>query len=111
MKMNRCHFLLLLTLALATLPPALADTKVTREEGTGVNEVDVDLSAYRALIRASAAQMGFDWMLKFLEVDGFPVRQEFRMGPIESWQQVVSISEEPAPNRTYEPPTGYTKSD
>jgi len=75
------------------------------------DEVDVDLSAYHAIIEASAAQTGFDWMLRFLEVDGFPVRQEFRMGPIESWQQVVSISEESAPNGTYEPPTGFTKSD
>lgn len=43
MKIDRCHCLLLLTLALATLPPALADTKVTMEEGTGVNDDDAEM--------------------------------------------------------------------
>lgn len=75
------------------------------------DEIDVDLSAYHALIRASASQMGFEWMLKFLEVDGFPVRQEFKMGPLLSWQQLVSISEESAPAGIYDPPAGYTRSD
>lgn len=75
------------------------------------DEIDIDFSAYRAFVQAMAAQPGFDWMLKFLEVDGFPVRQEFKMAPILSWQQLVSVSEEAAPKGTYDPPTGYTKSD
>jgi len=75
------------------------------------DEIDIDFSAYRAFIQAMAAQPGFDWILKFLEVDGFPVRQEFNMGPIISWQELVSINEESAPAGTYEPPSGYTKSD
>ena len=73
--------------------------------------VDVDLSAYKAFGKAMAAQFGADWMLKIHEIDGFPVRQEFKMGSILSWQQLVSVSEEPAPAGTYEPPAGYTRSD
>ena len=49
-------------------------------------------------------------MLKILEVDGFPVRQEFRVGPIESWQQLISVSEEAAPEGTYEIPAGFIQS-
>lgn len=75
------------------------------------DEVDVDLSAYHAYVRATAAQPGFDWMLNFLEVDGFPVRQEFKIGPILSWQQLVSVSEEAAPKGTYDPPAGYIRGD
>jgi len=74
------------------------------------DEVDVDLAAYKAFIKATAAQPGSSWMLKFIEIDGFPVRQEVRMGAILSWQQLVSVSDEPAPKGTYEPPAGYTKS-
>ena len=75
------------------------------------DEIDIDFSAYRAFVQAMAAQPGFDWMLKFLEVDGFPVRQEFNMGPILSWQELVSVSQESAPAGTYDPPAGYTRSD
>jgi hypothetical protein len=75
------------------------------------DEVEFDLSAYRALIRATAAQTGADWMLEFLEADGFPVRQEVRMGPILSWQQVLEISGEAAPAGVYEPPPDFSRSD
>ena len=73
------------------------------------NEVDVDLRPYHAMIRATAAKMGFDWMLRYLEVDGFPVRQEVHLGPISSWQEVVAIDDTPAPAGIYEPPPGFTK--
>jgi hypothetical protein len=72
-------------------------------------DIDIDFSAYRAFVQAMAAQPGFDWMLKFLEVDGFPVRQEFNLGPIMSWQELVSVSQETAPAGTFEPPAGYAK--
>ena len=75
------------------------------------DEVDVDLAAYRAFIRANAAQPGSEWMLKFIEIDGFPVRQEVRIGPIASWQQLISVSDETAPQGTYDPPADYTLSD
>jgi len=75
------------------------------------DEVDIDLAAYKAFIKATAAQPGSEWMLKFIEIDGFPVRQEVRMGPILSWQQLVSVSEEAAPKGTYDPPADYTRSD
>lgn len=75
------------------------------------DEVDVDLAAYRAFIQANATQPGYEWMLKFIEIDGFPVRQEVRIGPILSWQQLVSVSEEAPPEGTYEPPADYTSSD
>ena len=74
------------------------------------DEVDVDLAAYRAFIQANAAQPGFEWMLKFIEIDGFPVRQEVQIGPIVSWQQLIAVSEETAPEGTYDPPSGYTES-
>jgi hypothetical protein len=75
------------------------------------DEIDIDFSAYRAFVQAMAAQPGFDWMLKFLEVDGFPVRQEFDMGPILSWQELVSVSQETPPAGTYDPPAGYSRSE
>jgi len=73
------------------------------------DDIDIDFSAYRTFVQTMAAQPGFDWMLKYLEVDGFPVRQEFNMGPINSWQELVSVSQETAPAGTFEPPAGYTK--
>ncbi|MGB5816115.1 MAG: DUF4412 domain-containing protein [Thermoanaerobaculia bacterium] len=75
------------------------------------DEVDVDLSSYRAFVEAMADSQGMEWMKSFLEIDGYPVRQEFRMGPILSWQQLVSVSQEPAPAGTYEAPAGFAKVD
>ena len=74
------------------------------------DDVGVDLDTYHAIIRASAAQMRAGWMLEFLKARGFPVRQEVRMGPILSWQQVEEINDEPAPAGIYEPPAGATRS-
>ena len=75
------------------------------------DEVEVDLSAYHAIIRATASRMGSEWMLRYLELDGFPVRQEFRMGPILSWQEVVAIEDASPPPGIYGPPSGYTEAD
>jgi hypothetical protein len=74
-------------------------------------EVDVDMSSYRAFVEAMADSQEMDWMRSFLEIEGYPVRQEFRMGPILSWQQLVSVSQEPAPAGTYEPPAGFKRVD
>lgn len=75
------------------------------------DSVDVDLAAYRAFIESMAESQGTDWMRSFLEIDGYPVRQEYRIGPMLSWQQLISVSQEPAPAGTYEPPAGFTKSE
>ena len=73
--------------------------------------VDVDMAAYRAFIESMAESQGTDWMRSFLEIEGYPVRQEYRIGPILSWQQLIAVSQEPAPPGTYEPPTDFTKSE
>ncbi|HVS02645.1 MAG TPA: hypothetical protein VMT16_07745, partial [Thermoanaerobaculia bacterium] len=46
------------------------------------DEVPVDMAAFRAYTEAfAAASPGFDWMRALLELDGYPVRQEVRIGP------------------------------
>jgi hypothetical protein len=74
-------------------------------------ELGDDMSSYRAFVEAMADSQEMDWMRSFLEIEGYPVRQEFRMGPILSWQQLVSVSQEPAPAGTYEPPAGFKRVD
>jgi hypothetical protein len=73
--------------------------------------VDVDMGAYRAFIESMAESQGTDWMRSFLDIDGYPVRQEYRIGPILSWQQLIAVSQEEPPPGTYEPPTGFTKTE
>ena len=73
--------------------------------------VDVDMAAYRAFIESMAESQGTDWMRSFLDIDGYPVRQEYRIGPILSWQQLIAVSQEEPPIGTYEPPAGFTKTE
>lgn len=47
-------------------------------------------------------------MLAIYELGGFPVRSEARMGPIQTWTELESIEEKPAPAGTYEIPKGYS---
>lgn len=70
-------------------------------------DVGVDLSTYHAYLQSMAAHKGGDWMKELLEIPGYPVRQEVRFGPVNSWQELVEIEDEPAPNGVYEPPSGY----
>ena len=73
--------------------------------------VGVDMAAYRAFIESMAESQGTDWMRSFLDIDGYPVRQEYRIGPIFSWQQLIAASQEEPPAETYEPPAGFTKTE
>lgn len=74
-----------------------------------VGDVGVATEEFRAFIAAFAQAQGAEWMRGYLELGGFPVRQEIRMGPMLVWQEVISMEEEPAPPGTYEVPAGYTK--
>jgi len=74
-----------------------------------VSDVGVDTKTMRPFIEAFASSQGMDWMKAYNELDGYPVRQEVRMGPVMSWQEVVSITQEPAPPGTYDAPAGYRK--
>lgn len=48
------------------------------------------------------------WTVKALELGGYPVRQEVRMGPMLTWSEFVSVEDKPAPSGTYEVPDGYS---
>ena len=61
------------------------------------HDVGIDMTAYERLIEGMAVQPGSEWMRRPLEIDGYPVRQEIQVGPVTSWQELVSIAEEPAP--------------
>lgn len=74
-----------------------------------VADIGVDLDAYHAFIESVAQAQGADWMRAYLELDGYPVRQEVRVGGILSWQEVESVSEESPPSGTYEVPEGYSQ--
>lgn len=74
-----------------------------------VADIGIDMDAYHAFIEAVAEAQVNDWMNAYLELDGYPVRQEVRLGGILSWQEVVSVSEEPAPAGTYDVPEGYSE--
>lgn len=74
-----------------------------------VADVGVDPKALRPFMEAFAKAQGLEWMRAYSELDGYPVRQEARIGPIVTWQEVSSIDEQPAPRGTYDVPEGYTK--
>ena len=74
-----------------------------------VSDVGIGTDAFRAFVSAFAQAQGADWMRGYLELGGFPVRQELRMGEMLVWQEVVSIDEERPPAGTYEVPAGYTR--
>lgn len=76
-----------------------------------VSDVGVNPNAIRPFIEAFAVVQGLDWMRAYLELDGYPVRQEVRIGPIVSWQEVTSVDQGAAPAGTYDVPDGYTKRD
>jgi hypothetical protein len=47
-------------------------------------------------------------MLAIYDLGGFPVRSEVQMGPIQTWTELESIEQKPAPAGTYEVPSGYS---
>lgn len=50
-------------------------------------------------------------MLAIYNLDGFPVRSEVQMGPIQTWTELESIEQKAAPTGTYEVPRGYSGCD
>lgn len=72
-------------------------------------DVDVDLEAYRAFMRASADAMGMSWMKSIATVEGYPVLQETTMDIAKSTGRLLSISEVSPPSGIYEPPEDYTR--
>lgn len=46
------------------------------------------------------------WMLTLFDLGGFPVRQEARIGPMNTWAELVSVEEKAAPAGTFEIPGG-----
>lgn len=81
----------------------------TMEVTLWVSDVGIRMNALRAFFDAFAERQGMGWMRALMELDGYPVRQEVKMGPILSWQEVVSIGEATAPPGTYDVPAGYTR--
>lgn len=74
-----------------------------------VADIGIDLDAFHAFVEAVAEAQGIDWMRAYLDLDGYPVRQEVSIGGMLSWQEVQSVTEGPAPPGTYEVPAGFSE--
>lgn len=74
-------------------------------------EVTTGLDAYRAYTESVVVTPMMRWMVTALDLGGYPVRQEVRMGPIATWSEIISVSDEPAPSGIYEIPDGYAGCD
>lgn len=74
------------------------------------DDVTMGLETYRANFSAMATPQTA-WMSKTLELGGYPVYQESRIGQMMMWSEVLSVSDEDAPAGTYEVPEGYTGCD
>jgi hypothetical protein len=72
-------------------------------------DVDVNLDVYRAYARSVARAMGMGWIQAIADLEGYPVLQEVRMGPVKVTTRLVSIADEDPPPGLYEPPAGYTR--
>lgn len=71
------------------------------------DEVTSGLDTYRNNFGAMATPQTA-WMSKTLELGGYPVYQESRIGQMMMWSEVLSVSEEDAPDGIYDVPEGYT---
>jgi len=48
------------------------------------------------------------WVTRTMELGGYPVYQETRIGAMLTWSEITSVKDEPAPDGMYEAPAGYT---
>jgi len=71
------------------------------------DEVTSGLESYRANFAAMTTPQTA-WMGKTLELGGYPVLQESQIGQMTMWSEVLSVSEEQAPDGIYEVPAGYS---
>jgi len=71
------------------------------------DELTTGLDTYRANF-AGMTTPQTAWMSKTLELGGYPVYQESRVGPVTMWSEVLSVSEEQAPDGIYDVPAGYS---
>jgi hypothetical protein len=71
------------------------------------DDLTTGLDTYRANFAAMSTPQTA-WMGKTLELGGYPVFQESRIGQMTMWSEVLSVSEEQAPDGVYEVPAGYT---
>jgi len=74
------------------------------------DDVAVDMSAQRAYTE-TVVTPDTAWLLTLFDLGGYPVRQEFSMGPMRMWSELVSVDEKAAPAGTYEIPPGYSGCD
>lgn len=74
------------------------------------DDVAVDMSAQRAYTERVVTP-DTAWLLTLFDLGGYPVRQEFSMGSMRMWSELVSVEEKAAPAGTYEIPAGYTGCD
>ena len=74
------------------------------------DDVAVDMSAQRAHTE-TVVTPDTAWLLTLFDLGGYPVRQEFSMGPMRMWSELVSVDEKAAPAGTYEIPPGYSGCD
>jgi hypothetical protein len=74
------------------------------------DDVAVDMSAQRAYTE-TVVTPDTAWLLALFDLGGYPVRQEFSMGSMQMWSELVSVDEKAAPAGTYEIPAGYSGCD
>jgi len=74
------------------------------------SEVTTGLDVYRENFAAMSTK-NTAWLSKTMELGGYPVYQESRLGQIYNWAEIVSVSEEPAPQGIYDIPSDYTGCD
>jgi Domain of unknown function (DUF4412) len=74
------------------------------------DEVSIGLDDYRKYVETIVTPKTA-WTVKALELGGYPVRQEVRIGPILAWAEILSVGDEAAPPGTYEVPAGYSGCD
>jgi hypothetical protein len=69
-------------------------------------ELTAGLDTYRANFAALTTPQTA-WMAKTLELGGYPVYQESKFGQMTMWSEVLSVTEEQAPDGIYQVPSGY----
>jgi hypothetical protein len=88
--------------------------KMTRELWMA-EDVGFDVEAYKSMMKTmlTAQPIGSEWMNKFWDIKGFPVRSESSvevMGQVvHTKEELISVEEKQPAVGTYAPPADYTK--
>lgn len=71
------------------------------------SEVTTGLDVYRENFAAMMTK-NTAWLAKTMDLGGYPVYQETRLGQLFNWSEILSVSDEPAPEGIYDVPADYT---